>query len=111
MNVEDKSLLLKSLGDTPILRIIDFFLDNPLFDYSREEVLENVAISRKTLFKIWRELEDSEIMIMTRKVGKAKMYRLNKEREVVKKLIDLDLALRRQAMMKAVEAESITVSA
>jgi len=103
-------LLLKRLGDTPTLRIIDFFIDNLLFDYSREEILKNVSISRKTLFKIWRDLEDSEIIVMTRKVGKAKMYRLNRENEVVKKLIDLDLALGKQAMMKAVETRSIEVS-
>ena len=103
-------MLLKRLGDTPTLRIIDFFIDNLLFDYSREEILKNVSISRKTLFKIWRDLEDSEIIVMTRKVGKAKMYRLNRENEVVKKLIDLDLALGKQAMMKAVETRSIEVS-
>lgn len=103
-------MLLKRLGDTPTLRIIDFFIDNLLFDYSREEILKNVSISRKTLFKIWRDLEDSEIIVMTRKVGKAKMYRLNRENEVVKKLIDLDLALGKQAMMKAVETQSIEVS-
>ncbi len=109
--MKDKTLLLRLLGDTPILRIIDFFLDNLLFDYSKEEILKSIPISRKTLFKIWRELEDTGIIIMTRKVGKAKMYRLNKESEVVKKLIDLDLALRQQAKTKAVEAESIEVSA
>lgn len=103
-------MLLKRLGDTPTLRIIDFFIDNLLFDYSKEEILKNVSISRKTLFKIWRDLEDSEIIVMTRKVGKAKMYRLNRENEVVKKLIDLDLALGKQAMMKAVETQSIEVS-
>jgi len=109
--LEDKTLLLKQLGDTPVLRIIDFFINNLLFDYSREEVLENVSISRKTLFKIWRELEDSGIVVLTRKVGKAKMYRLNRESEVVKKLIELDLALGRQAMMKVVKAKPIDVSA
>lgn len=102
-------MLLKRLGDTPTLRIIDFFIDNLLFDYSKEEILKNVSISRKTLFKIWSDLEDSEIIVMTRKVGKAKMYRLNRENEVAKKLIDLDLALGKQAMMKAVETRSIEV--
>ncbi len=108
--MENKTLFLKRLGDTPTLRIIDFFIDNLLFDYSREEILKNVSISRKTLFKIWRDLEDSGIMVMTRQVGKAKMYRLNRENEVVKKLVELDLALGKQAMMKAVETQSIEAS-
>ncbi len=103
--MEDQTLLLKHFGDTPILRVIDFFIENPLFDYSREEILANLSIARKTLFKIWCVLEESGIVVMTRKVGKAKMYRLNRESEVVKKLIELDMALGKQAMMKAVEAD------
>ena len=109
--MEEKTLLLKQLGDTPVLRIIDFFINNLLFDYSREEILQNMEISRKTLFKIWRELEDSSVVLVTRKIGKAKMYRLNRDNEVVKKLIELNLAVGRRAMMKAVEAESVKVAA
>jgi AraC-like DNA-binding protein len=98
--LQEKTLLLKQLGDTPVLRIIDFFINNLLFDYSREEILQNMRISRKTLFKIWRELEDSNVVVVTRKIGKAKMYRLNRDNEVVKKLIELNLAVGRRAMKR-----------
>jgi len=30
-----ESILIKTLGDSPKLRIIDFFLDNPLFDFTK----------------------------------------------------------------------------
>ncbi len=32
-----KSLLIKTLGDHPKLRIIDFFMDNPLFDFTKRK--------------------------------------------------------------------------
>lgn len=37
---EYKSILMKALGESPKLRIIDFFLDNPLFDFTKKEVIE-----------------------------------------------------------------------
>ncbi|MCP8313704.1 MAG: hypothetical protein H3Z53_04955 [archaeon] len=99
----EKTLLIKHLGDSPILRIIDYFLDNPLFDYSKKEILESIRISRRTLFQIWSDLEKNGIVKVTRKVGKARMYKLNKENEVVKKLIELDMALGKQIMKESVK--------
>ncbi|MCP8308175.1 MAG: hypothetical protein H3Z52_00730 [archaeon] len=99
----EKTLLIKYLGDSPILRVIDYFLDNPLFDYSRKEILESIRISRRTLFQIWKDLEKNGIVKVTRKIGKAKMYKLNKENEVVKKLIELDMALGKKVMEESVK--------
>ncbi|MGB9660288.1 MAG: hypothetical protein ACPLY9_07245 [Nitrososphaerales archaeon] len=99
----ENTLLIKYLGDSPILRIIDYFLDNPLFDYSKKEILESIRISRRTLFKIWNDLEKNGIVKVTRKIGKAKMYKLNTENEVVKKLIDLDMALGKRIMEESVK--------
>jgi hypothetical protein len=47
----DETLLLKYLGNSPILRITDFFLDNPLSVYFKNEVAKNLAMSRATFFK------------------------------------------------------------
>jgi DNA-binding transcriptional ArsR family regulator len=99
----DETLLLKYLGSSPILRIIDFFLDNPLSDYSKNEILRNLKMGRATFFKYWKELEKSGAVKVTRKIGRATMYQLNKENEVVKQLIKLDMALARKHMEKAIE--------
>jgi predicted transcriptional regulator len=99
----DETLLLKYLGASPILRIVDFFLDNPLSDYSKNEIVKNLEMGRATFFKYWRELEKSGAVKVTRKVGRATMYQLDRESEVVKQLIKLDMALARKAMEKAIE--------
>jgi hypothetical protein len=99
----DETLLLKYLGDSPTLRIIDFFLDNPLSDYSKNEVAKNLAMSRATFFKYWKELEKSDALIVTRKIGRATMYRLDRANSIVKQLISLDMAISRKAMEKQVE--------
>jgi len=107
----NETLLLKYLGASPILRIIDFFLDNPLSDYSKNEIVKNLGMSRVTFFKYWRELEKSGAVKVTRKVGRATMYQLNRENEVVKQLIRLDMSLARKSMEKAVQEYQKPVAA
>lgn len=99
----DETLLLKFLGDSPTLRIIDFFLDNPLSDYSKNEVAQNLAMSRATFFKYWRELERSRALVVTRKIGKATLYKLDRTNDIVKQLIKLDMTIAQKEMEKQVE--------
>lgn len=106
-----ETLLLKYLGSSPVLRIMDYFLDNPLSDFSKNEIVKNLEMGRVTFFKYWAELEQSGAIRETRKIGRATLYRLDKENEVVKQLIKLDMALARRAMGRAVESYKKPVEA
>jgi alpha-ketoglutarate-dependent taurine dioxygenase len=97
----NETLLLRYLGASPILRIVDFFLDNPLSDYSKNEIAKTLAMSRVTFFKYWKELEKSGALMVSRKIGRATLYELDRENEVVKQLIKLDMALARKSMEQA----------
>ncbi len=97
----NETLLLKYLGASPTLRIMDFFLDNPLLDYSKNEIAKDMDMSRATFFKYWKELEKSGAVKATRHVGRATMYQLDRRNDVVKQLIKLDMALARKSMEKA----------
>jgi hypothetical protein len=99
----DETLLLKYLGPSPVLRIIDFFLDNSLSDYSKNEVVNRLEMGRVTFFKYWRELEKSGAVKITRKIGRATLFKLDRQNEIVKHLIRLDMALARRVMEKASE--------
>jgi hypothetical protein len=99
----NETLLLKYLGPSPVLRIIDFFLDNPLSDYSKNEIVKRMEIGRATFFKYWAELEKSGAVKITRKIGRATLYKLDRENEIVKHLVKLDMALARRSMEKASE--------
>lgn len=93
----NETLWLKYLGASPTLRIIDFFLDNPLSDYSKNEIVKHLEMGRVTFFRYWKELERSGAVKPTRRVGRATMYQLDKGNDVVKQLIKLDMALARDA--------------
>lgn len=93
------SLFIRYLGDSPQLRIIDFFLDNQ-GDYSKKEIIENVGISKTTFYKIWPILEKFEIFVPTRKFGNVQLYSINKKSTIVKQFVSLDSALGKQALLK-----------
>lgn len=80
------SVILKLFGKSPETRIIDLFLDNPLFEFTRNEIIESLGMAKVTLFRILPGLEDAGLIGETRKIGKASLYRLNGESPIVKGL-------------------------
>mgnify|MGYP001591684880 CR=1 FL=1 len=96
----EKTLLLKALGDSPGLRIVDFFLENRS-DYSKKEIVQSAGMSKTTFYKVWKELEAFRIVRKTRQYGRAQLYALNIGNPVVKKMMALDWTLGRQAMESA----------
>ena len=81
-----ESILIKALGNSPKLRIIDFFLDNPLFDFTKKEVIEALGMSKRTFYKYFPDLEEQGIVKVSRKIGRVKLYRINLEHPLVKVL-------------------------
>ena len=90
---ENESVLLQYFGDTPILRIIDFLLENRLFDYSKKQIIDETGLAKATFYKYWGKLVELEIVDPTRSFGKTKLYKLNEQNPVVKKIKDVELAL------------------
>lgn len=105
MEAGDKSVLVECFGEHPVVRIVDFLIENKLFDFSKKQIMEEVGISKATLFKYFPRLEEAGIVKASRKFGKTKLYRINMESPVVRKIIDLGLALADEASRKTVEKE------
>lgn len=89
----EKSLLIKFLGDNPIFRIVDFLIENKGLDVTKKQIIEGSGISRASLFKAWPQLELQEIVAITRKFGKTRLYTLNSKNLLVKKLLELESIL------------------
>ena len=88
-NMEQKSLFLKAYGNNPKLNVLDFLVTFQEFDYSMKDIAKNAKIGYNTLKLFWKDLVDRKIVTQTRVVGKAKMYKLNKENPEVKEFIKL----------------------
>jgi len=83
-----KSVFLKEQGDTPKNRIWGFLIVHSEYDYSMKEIARYSKVGYTTLKKIWKEFRQKKIVVQTRTVGKAKMYKLNLKNNVVEKFID-----------------------
>ena len=88
-NMEQKSLFLKAYGNNPKLNVLDFLVTFQEFDYSMKDIAKNAKIGYNTLKLFWKDLAVRKIVAQTRVVGKAKMYKLNKENPEVKEFIKL----------------------
>lgn len=88
-----KSLLIQMIGDTSAIRIIDFLIENKGLDFSKEEIAKGAGISRTALFNHWEKIEQFELVKVTRKFGKAKLYTLDAENEITKQILALEFKL------------------
>lgn len=89
----EKSLFLKVIGESPVLKTIDFLIENKGMDFCKQDIANGTGISRTTLFHCWLQLEKAGIVKPTRKFGKTVLYSLNTKNEVVKKMLELEFAL------------------
>jgi DNA-binding transcriptional ArsR family regulator len=96
-----ESTLIKTLGDSPKLRIVDFFLDNVLFDFTKKEVVDALGMSKQTFYKYFPDLEEYGIVKVSRKIGRAKLYRIDVEHPLVKMLREYETKLSQEIAEKA----------
>ncbi len=96
--MKETSLLLKLVGDTPLFRIIDFLIENKGLDFTKKDIISGADISRSTLFNYWEELEKYNIVKVTRRFGKTRLYTLNITNPLVKHILDLEFAMIKTAM-------------
>ncbi len=94
MTIEAKnSIFVETFGESPLIKVLDFFLTFPSFDYSKTQVADEIGISRITIEKIWKELIKKEMIVKIRSIGRAELYRLNTENPRVKILMGIGIEL------------------
>ena len=87
------AVMAEFFGNYPIIKVMDFLLENRGFDYSKVEIVENAGIGIATLHLLWEKLEKFGVVKETRKYGNTKLYMLNEESEFVKMLKTMILKL------------------
>lgn len=93
--------LQKIFGDSSVAKVLDFLTLYREFDYSLTEIARNSGVAWRTLSRIWSPLEQYHVVIMTRVIGRAKMYKLNPNSEIAKIIRKLSVEI------SSVDAEKI----
>jgi DNA-binding IclR family transcriptional regulator len=87
--MEAKSLFIEFMGDSPMVRVLDYLITERELDFSITDMAENAGIGRATLYRIWDSLIKNEIIVHTRDIGKARLFKLNTENRKIRKLIEI----------------------
>ena len=85
--MEETTIFREVLGDTPVIRVLDFLIEGRGLDYSLTDITENANIGWTTIHRIWDRLVQLKIVVPTRQIGRAKLYKLNEKNPAVQQLI------------------------
>ena len=96
--MKEESVFVEFFGDNPLVRILDFLIEKRPFDTTKEEIIKETGISRVSLFKYWKKIEEFSVVKKTREIGKASLFVLNDENPIVQKLLILESELIKRAM-------------
>lgn len=90
-------------GETPTTKVLDFFLKGrrTYSDYSLSEIAEGSGIGWTTVNEIFPALVSACVVKETRQIGRARMYALNAESQIVRKILELEGQLKQCGMVPA----------
>jgi hypothetical protein len=86
--MKEKSAFLEREGYAPKNRVLDFLIIAQDFDYSLKDIAKYSKISYPCIKQLKKELLNDKWINLTRKVGKAQMYKLNLKNSKVQRFID-----------------------
>ena len=107
--MEEKSVFVEYFGDYPLIRVLDFLIVGRDMDYSLTEIAKNAGVGWTSFSEIWPRLENKEIVVFTRKIGNARLYRLNTKNSWVKELIKMDQVITKLETDKMLSKKEIIV--
>ncbi len=105
--MEKTSLFLKHVGDSPRMRVLQYLIEGRDFDYTLTDML-HAGISWGTINSLIPELLTLGIVVKTRKIGRATLYKINRENETAKQLMKLYDTLLLQELHKKKEKILLT---
>ena len=87
-------------------KVLDFMITFSEWDYSITDIAKNSGLSFKTGFDEVKKLETQGVLVRSRTVGKAIMYKLNKEATQTQSIMKLafDVAKKRAAKLEIKES-------
>lgn len=79
-------MTLELIMDATLAKVVEFLLKNPVMDYSKTDLANEADVSRSTLYRKWKVLEELSILKKSRKYQNTQLYKLNTDSPVVDEL-------------------------
>ncbi len=87
--MKERTIFREYFGGSPITRVLEFFIENDLYDYNSSDIFRETGVARTTLQFVIKDFLKKDIIIETRKVGRTQMYKLNRENPIVNEIVNL----------------------
>ena len=87
--MKETTVFTEALGNSPIIRVLDFLIEGRGLDYSLSDIAENSNIGWTTLHRIWDNMLRFKMVVPTREIGRAKLFKLNEENPAIQDLIEM----------------------
>ncbi len=102
-----RSIFLEYVGDSPRMRVLQHLIEGRDFDYTLTDLL-NAGVSWGTLNSLIPVLVKLGVVKVTRKIGRATLYKLNQENPAAKQLVALYDSLILQQLNKMEQKMLVT---
>lgn len=80
----EESVLLSMFGESPRMKIIDYLLEFPTNEFTAGDLVETIGMSRTTVFRELKNLEDQDMIKLASKLGKSPTFRVNLKNPIIK---------------------------
>ena len=111
IRMKEQTAFLDIFGTSPVIKVIDFLITYREFDYSLTDISRESEVGWNTLHSFFFKLIEKGLIKETRQVGRAKLYKLNTNNSIVKKLIELDNLVTSNAVDEEFRKQKIELEA
>ena len=80
---EAESGIIALYGDSPRMKLVDFFMTFPKNEFTVPELVEGIGMSRTTAFREIDKLLTNNMIIRSGNVGKSPTYKINKNSSII----------------------------
>lgn len=80
----EESVLMSMFGESPRMKIIDYLLEFPTNEFTPSELVEAIGMSRTTVFREIKKLEEQKMINLVSKLGKSPTFRINLKGPIIK---------------------------
>jgi DNA-binding transcriptional ArsR family regulator len=105
----EQSIFLEYVGDNPRMRVLQYLIEGRELDYTLTDLL-NAGVSWGTLNQLVPKLLELEIVVKTRKIGRATLYKINQENRIAKHFIILYDDLILEQLDKLEEKQTVKIT-
>lgn len=92
------TVFLEVMGASPINKVLDFLIENDRASWSMNEISENANAGYSTLKILLPKMLKNNLLLVDKQIGKIKLYRINRNNEVIKRVCSIYKSTERMAL-------------